>query len=548
MSGNERGGDALRLEVVAHERVEQSRGGVRRLALRSESLTRVLEVSVRLVRLERHRNLNVQRLLQVRHHAEPLERRREVDLHRGLVRAVRVIHHLVRPLQSQHHPGHEVLGHLHEVFVIRVRHVKLARRELRVVRHVDALVPELSPDLVHAVHPADDELLQEQLRGDAHVQRHVEVVVVRDERLGGGAAGDHVHHRRLHLDEILIVEVLADASDDVRARDEDVSHLRVHDEVEEALPVPRLLILQAAEPGEHVQTRREHLEVAREDGQLAAFALARVAANADDIAAARGHVYLLEVVLRRHLRVRHDLDFHAVAAEVVKVQLRPGRSLGHETSRDGDLHALVHDAVRDAAEARDEVRERRVDVELVRVRVLAVRLARQDFVDAVRGVLRRVELALLVLLGLFGVGARRRGRLRRLRGVLLSLRLGVLRRLEALLVLAVVGRAREESVVVRGGVRGGRRVGEDGEGRARWRAIDRFETRATIDRDRSARGGGSHLLLMGSPGNSGYSLSAGASVWAGSAIVSACVVRRWGVACVRRRVRSPRRRRENPAV
>ena len=38
-----------------------------------------------------------------------------------------------------------------------------------------------------------------QLGRDPHEQVHVKVVVVRDERLGGGATWDHVHHRCLHL-------------------------------------------------------------------------------------------------------------------------------------------------------------------------------------------------------------------------------------------------------------------------------------------------------------------------------------------------------------
>ena len=83
-------------------------------------------------------------------------------------------------------------------------------------------------------------------------------------------------------------------------------------------------------------------------------------------------------------------------------------------------------------------------MELVRVRVLALSLALQDLVDPVGGVLRRVELTLLLLRGflLGGLG----GGLGSLGGLLLSLGLGVLRSLEALLVLAAVN----------GGKRGGR--------------------------------------------------------------------------------------------
>lgn len=56
--------------------------------------------------------------------------------------------------------------------------------------------------------------------GGTHEQFHVEVVVLRDERLGGGAPGDHVHHRRLHLQELPLVQELAHEGDDLRAGDE----------------------------------------------------------------------------------------------------------------------------------------------------------------------------------------------------------------------------------------------------------------------------------------------------------------------------------------
>ena len=45
--------------------------------------------------------------------------------------------------------------------------------------------------------------------GYPHVQVHVQVVVMRDEGFGGGASGDHVHHRSLNLKETQVVQELA---------------------------------------------------------------------------------------------------------------------------------------------------------------------------------------------------------------------------------------------------------------------------------------------------------------------------------------------------
>ena len=131
-----------------------------------------------------------------------------------------------------HDARHHLLGQLHlpitplrsphDVVHVRVGHVELAGGELGVVGHVDRLVAELSAQLVHAVHSSDHELLdvsggeradlQVELRGDAHVEVEVQVVVVGDERLRRGSSGLHVHHGGLDLDEAQVVEEGADAS------------------------------------------------------------------------------------------------------------------------------------------------------------------------------------------------------------------------------------------------------------------------------------------------------------------------------------------------
>jgi hypothetical protein len=59
--------------------------------------------------------------------------------------------HLVRAEDGHDHAGDELLRDIHKVVVVGVGHVKLTGRELRVVRHVDALVTELLPDLVHTI-------------------------------------------------------------------------------------------------------------------------------------------------------------------------------------------------------------------------------------------------------------------------------------------------------------------------------------------------------------------------------------------------------------
>jgi hypothetical protein len=59
--------------------------------------------------------------------------------------------HLVRAEDGHDHAGNELLRDIDKIVIVGVGHVELAGRELRVVRHVDALVTELLPDLVHTI-------------------------------------------------------------------------------------------------------------------------------------------------------------------------------------------------------------------------------------------------------------------------------------------------------------------------------------------------------------------------------------------------------------
>ena len=72
----------------------------------------------------------------------------------------------------------------------------------------------------------------------------IQGVVVRDERPRERAAGDRLHHRRLDFQESAGVEEPADGCDDSRPRLEHLPRIRIDDEIEIALPVPRLDVRQ----------------------------------------------------------------------------------------------------------------------------------------------------------------------------------------------------------------------------------------------------------------------------------------------------------------
>ena len=225
------------------------------------------------------------------------------------------------PIDSRATVGQHLLGHPHQVLVVDVGLVKLEHRELGVVLGRDPFVAEVAVDLVDALDAADGEPLEIQLRRDAHVELHVERVVMRDERPRQRAAGHRLHHRRLDLDEAQGVEEAPDGRDDLRARLEHVARVGIDDQIQVPLAIADLDVLQA------VPLLRQRQQALREEGdrrgpdrQLVRLRPEDAAGDADVIADVeqleRGEVALAERVLPDV-----DLDPRAAVGDDEKIRL-----------------------------------------------------------------------------------------------------------------------------------------------------------------------------------------------------------------------------------
>jgi len=374
--------DARLLDEFADEFVQHAGVGHGWRALDVVLRQELLEELVRLLRVElvARRELLARGLLEGRDHLDPAPGRLPVDgVH---LAGLGVEGRLVAAGDVLDQTGDELLSQVHDVVDVRVGPVELAGGELRVVGEVDALVAELAAQLVHALQTADDEHLEVQLGRDTHVQVHVELVVVRDERLGRRTAGDGVHHGRLDLDEVAAVEEAANVADDLVACDEDVARLVVHDQVEVALAVALLLVTQTVVlRGDGVQAWRQKDNLPGEDGELSLRSVLGVAAtwetdDTDDISSPQVLVLGLEGhVTRGVLGLADNLDLDPLRADVVEYQLRTRSALGVYPSRDAHSHVGLLLALGEALVVLEVLPEVIGDLELVRVRVWVLGLA-----------------------------------------------------------------------------------------------------------------------------------------------------------------------------
>jgi len=67
-------------------------------------------------------------------------------------------------------PFQHIFRHQHQVLVISVRHVELKTREFRVMRRVNAFVPEDATKFIHSLKSANYKLLQIQFRRNSQLK------------------------------------------------------------------------------------------------------------------------------------------------------------------------------------------------------------------------------------------------------------------------------------------------------------------------------------------------------------------------------------------
>ena len=243
--------------------------------------------------------------------------------------------------RSDRHVAQQPLGEVHQPPVLVVRGVELHHRELGVVARRQPLVAEVAVDLEHAVEAADHQPLQEQFRRDAQVHVDVERVVVRDEGLGRRAARDHLQHRRLDFEEALVDHELAHRRDRLAADHEGGARLLVHHQVDVALAVALLAVLEPVElVGQRPQRLGEQAQLLAAHRQLALLRLEQHAARRDDVAEVPALERLVRglagvvvgdveldptgaVLDRREARLAHHaLEHHAAGQHDLDVRLR----------------------------------------------------------------------------------------------------------------------------------------------------------------------------------------------------------------------------------
>ena len=140
--------------------------------------------------------------------------------------------------------------------------------------------------------------------------------MVGHERPRQRAAVERLEDRGLDLEEAAVVEPAADRADDLGAEDEQLPRLRIREQVELAMPVARLDVLESVVLlGDVAQRLREQLPVRDQQAQLAAAGLERGPVDADQVADVERDEPV-EGFLAEHIALRVELEL-ALAVDQV---------------------------------------------------------------------------------------------------------------------------------------------------------------------------------------------------------------------------------------
>ena len=254
------------------------------------------------------------------------------------------------------HAANQILDQLGHHFEIGVGPVSLEHGEFRIVPPRHALIAEVAVEFENLGESTDQQALQIQLRRYAQKKIHAQRIMMRFERRGRRAARHRLHHRCFHLEEAALLEKGTDLADDGETFAENIARMLVGDEVEVALAVPRLDVLQSVPLfRQRVQRLAQDDETRGLDRRLAGFRREALALDSDEIAD-------IQLVVERRAgfpdRFVLQIDLHAptMVAHVEKMALAHVAARG-DTARDRDRFALGESRANIANVTRDGKRD-----------------------------------------------------------------------------------------------------------------------------------------------------------------------------------------------
>ena len=218
-----------------------------------------------------------------------------------------------RAVDSNTNRLQQLLGERHHPVVVLVLHIELHAGELGVVVAVHALVAEVLANLIHALETADNQSLQIELGGNAHIHVLVERVEMGDERTGGCTSGDGLEGGSFDFSVSCLVQDFSDGANDGGTLQERVFHAFVDNEVDIALTITQFGVVKLVvgdsilvfHDGQRLQGLRQQYEFLGMNADLARLGAEHITFHANEVANVEqtfeDHVVQILILVRTQL-------------------------------------------------------------------------------------------------------------------------------------------------------------------------------------------------------------------------------------------------------
>ena len=168
--------------------------------------------------------------------------------------------------------------------------------------------------------------------------------MVRDKRACGRADFQRAEHRRVHLQEPALIQELAHLIVDARTNHKGIPHFRVHDQIEIALAIAHIGVLQP------VPLFRQRMQRLGEQRDLRGFHGDFARMGAEHLARHAQHIANIVVLERGVGFLAHDIALYVNLNLPIAIQkMRKARlahhAARHHAPRDGHGHALLRKRV-----------------------------------------------------------------------------------------------------------------------------------------------------------------------------------------------------------
>mmetsp|Transcript_37852 Transcript_37852/g.51406 ORF Transcript_37852/g.51406 Transcript_37852/m.51406 type:complete len:409 (-) Transcript_37852:225-1451(-) len=397
MISNKCGTNALGFNVLTNEFVNKTRGGAGVRAFNIQFLTKIIEElsSFFSGKILTRGKLYLESFLESLHHGNSSPWRGKIDIVIlfWIIRVGMIVNN-IRTSEFLDHTGEHVFGHIHQIMIVSVSPIELARGEFRVMSHINTFVSELFTNFENSIHTTNNKHFQVQLGSNSHEEFHVQIVMESLKGASSSTTSDHIHHGGFDLNEIKFGQIVSNVGNNFVSSLENLLDRVIHDKIKVSLTISSILGQNHASfclLGDLMEAVRKRFNIGWSNGKLTILGKTWITLNTNNITSSKVGMKSLKLTLVLILS-SHNLNLVAITFNINENKLCTCSSNRVNSTSDSNLSVVIKNTLLSAFAFvfLSELINSVCTLEFVRVRVISSLSFSFDSVLAVFSVFCRI--------------------------------------------------------------------------------------------------------------------------------------------------------------